>query len=405
MTGIVVVGAGQAGVSLVARLRTLGYSGPLTLVGEEPVPPYQRPPLSKGYLTGEVTRDRLILKSEAYFVEHEIELRLSSPVTAINLQDRQIAMAGESLAFDQLVLTTGAEPRALPDAAGGSLEGVHCIRNLADIDRLRPAMIPGRRLLVVGGGYIGLEAAAVGIKMGLGVTLLEAAQRILQRVAARETAAWFRDLHRQRGVVLMEGVALEKLVGENGRVTGALLEDGQEIDADLVVAGIGVRPRSEIADAAGLRCDNGIVVDEFGRTSVEGIWAAGDCTCFPWRGTRIRLESVGHAIEHAETVASNMLGGNTAYVAKPWFWSDQYDVKLQIAGLNTGFDRVVARHGAGDAISFWYFAGERLIAVDSANDPRAYMAGKRIIDAGKSITAEDAADPDTNPKDLIAKAF
>jgi 3-phenylpropionate/trans-cinnamate dioxygenase ferredoxin reductase subunit len=142
-----------------------------------------------------------------------------------------------------------------------------------------------------------------------------------------------------------------------------------------------------------------------GRTSVEGIWAAGDCTCFPWRGTRIRLESVGHAIEHAETVASNMLGGNTAYVAKPWFWSDQYDVKLQIAGLNTGFDRVVARHGAGDAISFWYFAGERLIAVDSANDPRAYMAGKRIIDAGKSITAEDAADPYTNPKDLIAKAF
>ncbi|MFE3835995.1 NAD(P)/FAD-dependent oxidoreductase [Pseudogemmobacter sonorensis] len=378
---VVIVGAGQAGAALAAKLRALNHGGAVTLIGEEDSPPYQRPPLSKAYLMGTMAEDRLWLRAPGFWAENAITLRLGQRVDAIDRAARQVVIGEERIPYDALVLTTGASPRRLPDAIGGGLEGVFCVRSLADVDRMRPAFRAGARLLVVGGGYIGLEAAAVASKLGLGVVLIEAAPRILGRVAAAETADHIRALHRAHGVEIIEGTGLERLLGET-RVTGARLADGREIAADFVVVGVGVQPGDGLAVAAGLALDNGIATDAFGRTSDPAIWAAGDCASFPWRGGRIRLESVGNAIDQAEAVAANLCGANRPYAAKPWFWSDQYDLKLQIAGLNCGYDRVVTRGGA--APSFWYYRGAELLAVDSMGDARAYMVGKRLIEAGKS---------------------
>ncbi|MGR3323617.1 MAG: NAD(P)/FAD-dependent oxidoreductase [Pseudooceanicola sp.] len=402
MVHTIVIGAGQAGAALVARLRAKGEEGPITLVGDEPVPPYQRPPLSKSYLLGEMEAERLYLRPAAFYADHDITLRTGSPVTAIDTEARRITLGdGEVLAYDRLALTTGSAPRRLPGAIGGDLPGVLTMRSLADADEMRPYLAPGNRLLVVGGGYIGLEAAAVAAKSGLKVTLLEAAQRILGRVAAPETASWFRDLHRAHGVEILEDTALSRLLGED-HVTGALLADGREIPADLVVAGIGITPNTALAEEAGLSIDNGIAVDARGRTSAPDVWAAGDCASFPYRGERIRLESVQNAIDQAEAVADNMLGADADYVPKPWFWSDQYDVKLQIAGLNTGYDRVITRPGDGQAMSFWYYCGDTLLAVDAMNDPRAYMTGKRLIESGRSPDPAQVADTDVPLKSLLA---
>ncbi|MGB5868942.1 MAG: FAD-dependent oxidoreductase, partial [Albidovulum sp.] len=258
----------------------------------------------------------------------------------------------------------------------------------------------GARALIVGGGYIGLEAAAVASKLGLEVTLIEAAPRILQRVAAPETSDYFRALHSAHGVTIIEGTGLDRLTGE-GNVTGAVLADGREIAADLVIVGIGILPNSELAEAAGLAIENGIRTDAQGRTSDPAIWAAGDCASFPHNGGRIRLESVGNAIDQAEVVAENMMGAGKAYLAKPWFWSDQYEVKLQIAGLNSGYDRIITRKGEDTAVSFWYYQGDRLLAVDAMNDGRAYMIGKRLIEAGRSSDPAVIADPAADLKALL----
>mgnify|MGYP001163047500 CR=1 FL=1 len=401
MNGIVVVGAGQAGASLVAKLRALGYAGPLTLIGDEALPPYQRPPLSKKYLLGELPKERLFLRPEAFYAEQGITLRLGKPVTAIDTQARQLVLGDEALVYDQLVLTTGAEPRCLPKAISGGLKGVYSVRRLADIDAMAPEFSAGRRVLIVGGGYIGLEAAAVARQRGLEVTLIEAAPRILQRVAASETADYIRDLHGAQGVHIRESCGLKRLLGAAGRVHGALLADGQEIAVDFVIVGIGVTPASALAEAAGLRLENGIATDALGRTSDPYVWAAGDCASFPWARGRIRLESVQNAIDQAECVAANMLGADKAYAPLPWFWSDQYDLKLQIAGLNTGYDRVVIRQTKG-ARSHWYYDGARFLAVDAMNDPRAFMLGKRLLEAGRAPDPAHVADPACDLKTLLA---
>jgi 3-phenylpropionate/trans-cinnamate dioxygenase ferredoxin reductase subunit len=229
------------------------------------------------------------------------------------------------------------------------------------------------------------------------------ADRILQRVAAPETSDYFRSLHQGHGVDIREGVGLERLEGENGQVTRAVLADGSTLDVDFVVVGAGITPAVQLAEMAGLTLNNGIETDEQGRTSDAAIWAAGDCASFPYKGSRIRLESVPNAIDQAEIVAQNILGAGKTYEAKPWFWSDQYDVKLQITGLNTGYDRVVARRGEGQTASFWYFQGEQLLAVDAMNDPRAYMVGKRLIDMGETCDAEAVADPETDLKALMKR--
>ncbi|MEL6451517.1 MAG: FAD/NAD(P)-binding oxidoreductase [Pseudomonadota bacterium] len=394
MGHVVVIGAGQAGASCVAKLRNGGFDGRVTLIGAEPVPPYQRPPLSKAYLMGDMPLDRLFLRPEAFYAEHDIDLRLGAEVTAIDTGALAVTVGDEVLEYTDLVLATGSVPRRLPAAIGGDLDGVFVVRDLADVDAMAPRFAEGARVLIVGGGYIGLEAAAVAAKQGLHVTLVEMADRILQRVAAPETSEFFRALHTEHGVDIREGVGLARLMGA-GAVTGAELSDGSALDVDFVIVGVGIVPGTALAEAAGITIDNGIATDARGRTSAPHVWAAGDCASFPFHGQRIRLESVPNAIDQAECVAENIMGSGKDYVARPWFWSDQYDVKLQIAGLNTGYTHVVTRDG-GAAKSFWYYKDDTLLAVDAANDPRGYMIGKRLIEAGKSpdpsVVGDAAAD-------------
>ncbi|WP_298934291.1 FAD-dependent oxidoreductase [uncultured Ruegeria sp.] len=401
MSHIVVIGAGQAGASLVARLRKDGFEGDITLIGAEPHLPYQRPPLSKAYLLGEMELERLFLRPESFYTDNNITLRLGQRVTGIDAKAKTVTLGDEVISYDELALTTGSDPRRLPAAIGGDLDGVHVVRDLAHVDDMSPWVTEAARALIVGGGYIGLEAAAVCAKRGVKVTLVEMADRILQRVAAPETSDYFRALHSDYGADIREGVGLDRLVGENGKVTGAVLTDASELELDFVIVGVGIAPATQLAEMAGLTLDNGIKTDAHGRTSDPSIWAAGDCASFPHKGDRIRLESVPNAIDQAEIVAQNMLGAAKDYVATPWFWSDQYDVKLQIAGLNTGYDRVVTRKGEGATVSFWYYKGDRLIAVDAMNDPRSYMVGKRLIEMGKTADPTVVADPDADLKPLL----
>jgi 3-phenylpropionate/trans-cinnamate dioxygenase ferredoxin reductase subunit len=400
MTHVVVVGAGQAGSSCVAKLRNGGFDGQITLIGEENVPPYQRPPLSKKYLLGDMELERLYLRPESFYAEHNIDLRLGARVSAVDGAAKTLTLGDEVLAYDELVLTTGSSPRRLPAAIGGALDGVFVVRDLKDVDTMAPGFTEGKRVLIVGGGYIGLEAAAVAASKGLKVTLVEMADRILQRVAAPETSNFFRDLHSARGVNILEGVGLDRLLGE-GHVTGARLSDGSELEVDFVIVGVGIVPATELAEMAGVTLENGIKSDALGRTDVPGIWAAGDCASFPYKGGRIRLESVPNAIDQAEIVAQNIMGAGKEYVATPWFWSDQYDVKLQIAGLNIGYDSVATRTGEGGAVSFWYYKGEELVAVDAMNAPREFMIAKRLIGEGKSPAAAVVTDPATDMKGLL----
>ncbi|MBT8411530.1 MAG: FAD-dependent oxidoreductase [Octadecabacter sp.] len=400
MTHIVVIGAGQAGASLVAKLRGEGFDGDITLIGGEPVPPYQRPPLSKAYLLGEMDEARLYLRPLDWYAENNIFLRTGTRAVSVNAAAKVVTLeADEAVPYDQLAFTTGSHPRTLPSAIGGDLNGVYCVRDLADADAMAPEFTEGRRVLIIGGGYIGLEAAAVAAKKGLNVTLVEMADRILQRVACPETSDYFRDLHRTHGVDIREGVGLERLLGDD-HVTGAVLSDGTELTLDFAIVGVGIIPATILAESAGVRVDNGIITDTYGRTTDPHIWAAGDCSTLDWQGAQIRLESVGNAIDQAECVACNMLGAGQPYQPKPWFWSDQYDCKLQIAGLNMGYTDIVVRKD-GVALSHWYYRNERLIAVDAMNDPRNYMIGKRLIEAGKSPAPEVIKDPATDMKALL----
>ena len=404
MSHIVVVGAGQAGSSLVAKLRAEGFDGEVTLIGVEPVPPYQRPPLSKAYLLGDMTKERLYLRPAEFYADQNITLRTSVRVTGIDPVAKIVTLEGsEEIAYDQLAFTTGSHPNTLPAAIGGTLDNVYTVRDLQDADAMAPHFQAGKRALIVGGGYIGLEAAAVAAKKGVAVTLVEMGERILQRVACAQTSDYFRALHSDHGVDIRESTGLARLIGD-GAVTGAEFTDGSTLDVDFVIVGVGIKPASVLAEASGIEmAAGGIGTDAFGRTNDPAIWAAGDCASLPYRGTQLRLESVQNAIDQAEAVARNMLGAETEYRAKPWFWSDQYDVKLQIAGLNIGYDNIVVRAGDKDgSVSHWYFRGDELLAVDAMNDPRNYIIGKRLIEAGKSPAAAAIADPETDMKGLLS---
>ena len=397
--GIIVIGGGQAGSALVSKLRSNGYAGPLTLVCAEPVAPYQRPPLSKAYLLGEMELDRLFLRGADWYGAQDISLMLGQAATVIDAAAQTVTVGGKVLPYSELALTTGSIPRRLPAAVGGDLGGIYVVRTLADIDAMAPEFAPGKRLVVIGGGYIGLEAAAVAAKRGVAVSVVEMAPRILQRVAAPQTSDYFRAAHRAHGVEVIEGVGLDRLLGD-GRVSGARLTDGRELPADFVIAGVGIVPDVALAEAAGAAIENGIRTDAQGRTSVPHVWAAGDCASFPWQSGRLRLESVQNAIDQAECVADNMMGEGRDYRPTPWFWSDQYDIKLQIAGLNTGYDRIVTR-GEGATVSFWYYLGDQLLAVDAMNDPRAYMIGKRLLEMGRSADPAVIADATRDLKPLL----
>ena len=395
---LVIIGAGQAGFALAAKLRALKDTRPITIIGAEDVLPYQRPPLTKKYLLGEMSFDRLLFRPEHWYPDNDVEIRLSTWVEQIKRDSKQVMLQdGSVLDYGTLALTTGSTPRGLPAAIGGDLAGVYVARDKRDADLLAGEMRPGRRVLIIGGGYIGLEAAAVARHLGLEVTVIEMADRILQRVAAKETADIMRVIHEAHDVVIREKTGLKQLVGRDGRVVGAQLSDGTTIDIDFAVVGIGVVPNDQLAKEAGLEVTNGIVVDEFARTSDPSIFAAGDCAVLPWQGGRIRLESVQNAVDQADAAAAVIAGGNAPYEPNPWFWSDQYDVKLQIAGFNLGYDETLLRPGAREgAHSIWYFKNGTFIAVDAINDAKAYVSGKKMLESGinpdKAILADASAD-------------
>jgi len=401
---VIIVGAGQAGAALAAKLRTLGYSGPLVMIGDEPVLPYQRPPLSKKYVSGELGFERLLIRPPSWYGEQQVDMRLDAAVAALSPADRTVTLGdGSVLRYAKLALTTGSRPRRLPAEIGGDLADVFTVRSVADADAIAPMLEAGRRLLVIGGGYIGLEAASVAAAKGLQVTIIEMADRILQRVAAAPTSDYFRALHARHGVTIRESTALDHLVGKDGRLTGARLKDGTLLEADLAIVGIGIVPNDDLARAAGLAVENGIMVDGRCRTSAPDIFAAGDCTNFPWRGARTRLESVQNAIDQAEHAAAAMLGEAGDYDPVPWFWSDQYDVKLQIAGLNRGYTDVVARPGKREhSASIWYYRGDAFIAVDAMNDALSYGIGKKILEARRSIPKGAVGDPHSDLKSWLS---
>ncbi|MEM8652366.1 MAG: FAD-dependent oxidoreductase [Pseudomonadota bacterium] len=400
---IIVIGGGQAAASLVAKIRQSDTESHITIVSEENAFPYQRPPLSKKYATGEMDAEQLLLRPAEWYEQNNVNCHLNTKVEQIDRENRRVVISdGNLLSYDKLAIVTGSRARRLPEDIGGNLEGVYVLRDLADADEFANEMQSERRVLIVGGGYIGLEAAAVCASKGLKVTLLEAAPRILQRVASSETSNWFRELHTQKGVIIKEGIGLEKLEADKGRVSAAILSDGSRIETDFVLVGIGIVPNMELAEAAGLEVAGGIKVNEYCQTSDADIYAAGDCAVFPYRDEMTRLESVQNAIDQAECAAENMLGEQKVYKPYPWFWSDQYDVKLQIAGLNRGFDNVVVRPGVREGtVSHWYFSNNQFIAVDAMNDPRSYMVGKKILETGKSVSPDQIADPGLELKSLL----
>ncbi|MGI9355418.1 MAG: NAD(P)/FAD-dependent oxidoreductase [Rhizobiaceae bacterium] len=402
-TNCLIVGGGQTAVSAAAKLREFDSAAAITIVSAEKVLPYQRPPLSKAYLSGELPLERLYLRPADWYDEHRIDVKLATQAVSIDRAKKTVLLdSGDSLPFDKLLLATGSVPRRLPDEMVENLEGVFTLRESIDSDAIRPFLKEGNRLVVIGGGYVGLEAAAIARKLGLSVTVLEIAERILHRVASRETSDYFRDLHIRNGVDIRESSGFRYFERIGRKLTSVNSSNGEALLADVALVGIGVVPNEEIARQAGLNVGNGITVDEFCRTSDPAIFAAGDCASFPFKGSMVRLESVPHAIHHAESAAENMLGGSAPYIATPWFWSDQYDVKLQIAGLNLGYNATAVRLGKREgAQSVWYYRDDELIAVDAMNDAPSFMIARRIIEAGKSVPKEVVADLSINLKEWV----
>jgi 3-phenylpropionate/trans-cinnamate dioxygenase ferredoxin reductase subunit len=377
---VVIVGAGHAAVQAVDTLRREGHTGPIVLVGDEPYVPYNRPPLSKKYLAGELERERLWLRSAQYYQQHRVDTRLGVRVTAIDRATQRLRLNdGGELTYDKLILCMGSTPRRL-DVPGHDLSGIHTLRSIADVDAIRADLAAARRLVVVGGGYIGLEAAACARHLGLEATVLEMADRVMARVVAPEVSAFYTQRHEREGVQIFCNTTVTGF-GGTGRVTSVRCGE-REFPADLVIVGVGILPDVTLAAAAGLRCDNGVWVDEQCRTSDANVYAAGDCTNHPSvrYGRRVRLESVDNAVEQAKTAAANICGRSARHEHIPWFWSDQYDVKLQIAGLSEGYDRTVLRGDpAGGSFALYYFAGDELLAVDAINSMRDFMTGKKWL--------------------------
>lgn len=400
----VIIGAGQAGAQGAQSLRAAGYRGRIVLLGEELAAPYQRPPLSKAYLQGTIATDRLALKPDAFYTQNDIDLRLGRRAASIDRATARVETeSGETIPYDRLLIATGAPPRKL-NCPGTELSGVHYLRTIADCEGLRPVLATARRIVIVGAGYIGLEVAASARKAGREVTVLEAQSRVLQRVAGTDISAFFDALHRAHGVDLRLNAMLAGFEGR-GNIERAVLTSGERIDCDAVLIGVGAAPAIALAVEAGLAIDNGVATDEHAQTSDPAIFAAGDCASHPSRlyGRRIRLESVPNAIEQAKVAGANMAGGDLVYDAVPWFWSDQYDVKLQTAGVAEGADAVITRGDPAVArFSVWSLQAGRVLAVDAVNDPASFLASKKIIAAKTPVDAKSLADPATDLKSLAS---
>ena len=403
MPRTIVVGAGQGAGQLVASLRQEKYEGEIVMIGEEPFLPYQRPPLSKAYLAGELPTERVLVRPEKFYVDKGIETRIDTRVEAIDREARTVNLAGgETMSWDHLVIATGSHVRRLP-IPGIELDGVHYLRTMGDVDGIRSGIGEGKHLVIVGGGYIGLEVAAVARKLGMEVTVLEMEDRILARVTTPSMSAFYTRVHTEHGVDIRTGTAAAEILGD-GTVTGVRCTDGTELKADMVIVGVGIIPTTGLAEAAGLTCENGIVVDAHCRTSDPAIFAIGDCTNHPSKllGRRLRLESVPNAMDQARTVAKNIMGGDAEYDAVPWFWSDQYDLKLQMVGFSAGADDEVVR-GNPETGSFarFYLTDGVLTAVDAVNRPKEFMASKLLVAAKKAIDAGQLADEAVDIKSLI----
>ena len=398
---IVIVGGGHAAGQGAASLRQSGYDGKLVIVCDEPHIPYQRPPLSKQYLAGEHGLDRVYLRPEAFYQARGIEIRSGRRATEIDVKAKTLVLDDAStLAYDKLLLATGSRVRKL-DIPGGALSGVHYLRNIADADNIKADMAPGRRLTIVGGGYIGLEVASVAVQAGLSVTVLEMEDRILKRVASAEMSTFYHALHTDAGVDIRTGASARRFAG-TGRVDQVVCADGTEASSDVVVVGVGVAPNIELAQAAGLTCENGILVDERCATSASDIYAAGDCTNHPnpILGRRLRLESVPNAMEQSRVAAANLAGQEKVYANVPWFWSDQYDLKLQMVGFSTdGNSHVVRGDPATRKFVMFHLKDDVLTAADAVNAPREFMTCRQLV--GRRVDARQLADASIDLKQLM----
>ncbi|MFP6808094.1 MAG: FAD-dependent oxidoreductase [Pseudomonadales bacterium] len=402
MTAMVVVGAGQAAGQAVASLRQAGYEGEIVLLGDEAHPPYQRPPLSKQYLSGEHGLEKVYLRPEKFYKDRNIDLRTGVTVSSIDPATKTVSLdGGETIEYEKLLIAIGSRPRKL-NIEGSDLKGIHYLRTIADVDEISEAMKTAKSLCIVGGGYIGLEVASVAVVAGLEVNVLEMEDRILQRVTTPEMSEFYHQLHTSRGVKIHLNTGCSGFEGTDS-VERVICGD-RAIEADLVIVGIGIIPNIALGKDAGLTCDNGIVVDDHCRTSDEHIYAAGDCTNHPnpILGRRLRLESVPNAMDQARTASSNMLGTDKTYAAIPWFWSDQYELKLQMVGFSSDGDTQVVR-GDKEANQFavFYLNEGAVVAVDAVNSPREFMVAKQLY--GKQVDASQLADVDFELKTLLKK--
>jgi 3-phenylpropionate/trans-cinnamate dioxygenase ferredoxin reductase subunit len=400
---IIIVGAGQAASQAIDTLRKNGFGGSITLIGDEPHWPYQRPPLSKKFLVGSLDRDRLLIRPASFYAAQGVQAHLGRRATAIDRALRRVSLDdGSSIPYDALLLCTGSRPRQLR-IPGAAHAGLHVVRTLDDVDALRAEMSPGRRVVIVGGGYIGLETAATAKELGLEVLVIEMTDRVMNRVVAPVLSRFYEAEHVRRGVRVVCGVTVEEFVGDaTGRVEFVRCSDGTEYPADLVVIGIGAVAADELAAASGIECASGIVVDEYCRTSDPHVYAAGDCARHPSirYGRQQRLESVDNAFEQGSSAALNMLGITSIHDRVPWFWSDQYDLKLIIVGLSDGYDQAIVRGDvAARSFSVCYLKGGELVAVDTVNCARDQIAARKLVAARARPDPVRVGDPSIALKD------
>lgn len=402
MAGMVIVGAGHAAGQAAASLRQAKYAGEIILIGDESHIPYQRPPLSKQYLSGEHGMERVYLRPEKFYADRDITVKVDTRVESIDTSAKNVTTdQGETIEYENLLIATGSRPRIL-HIDGSDLPGIYYFRTVADVDAIRAQMSAGKKLVIVGGGYIGLEVASVGVTSGLEVHVLEMEERILQRVTTPEMSRYYHDLHSSRGVHIHTSKMVSGFTGD-GQVSGVLCGD-ETIAADLVIVGIGIIPNTEIAEAAGIDCDNGILVNDHCETSVAGVYAAGDCTNHPnpLLDRRLRLESVPNAMEQARVVAANICGGDKSYSSYPWFWSDQYELKLQMVGFSADGDTQVVRGDmANNQFAVFYLKDGAMVAADAVNSPKEFMICKQLV--GTKVDADILADPSVDLKSLLGR--
>lgn len=401
---VTIIGAGQAGLHTADELRKRGFDGVIRLLGDEGYAPYQRPPLSKTFLKGKIEEARLTFRPGSFYVDQRIDCRFSSAAISIDTSAQQVNCSdGESVSYDRLVIATGATPIELP-ITGAALAGVISLRGLDDSKVLRRALADASRLLIIGGGYIGLEVAAAARQLGAAVTVVERMPRLLSRVTSAPVSDFFLDLHREHGVDVLLDESVKEIAGAD-KVSGVKLASGPSIPADTVLVGIGVWPNQELAEAAGIDCDDGILVDTDCRTSNALIYAAGDCarSVQPDRST-LRLESVHNALDQGERIAAAIMGDDRPPFDPPWFWSDQYDIKLQTVGLFNERDDIAIRGDVGSKkFAALYFRNDVLTAIDAVNDPIAFIAGKQLFKKGIKVNRETATNPAITLKELVPK--